>query len=135
MTRSSSKIDGWTSVHCDGTPGVELYLAPWAFTWSGRAADPIEVAHGGYGEAVEYLIDLRSWARGQLAGWSLWRTLGWFNKVCQEFDTWVGGDPDVEDAQIVEFDLVSSASTQHFIETGVHMLHAAPQEVLDRLLK
>lgn len=135
MTRSSSKIEGWTSRHCDGAPGLELYRAPWAFTWSGRSVDPIEVAYGGYGEPVVYLIDLRSWARGRLATWPLWHTLRWFNLTCEEFISWAESySADAKGASIVEFDLVSAASSQHFTETGVHMLQSASQETVRRLL-
>lgn len=105
MTSQSSKISGWTSRHSDGTPGLELYVAPWAFAWTGRFADPIEVSYGGYGEPTEYLIDMAGFPKVQeMRRLPLRRMLRWFEVVCREWAGWIeSGDWQVE-AAVVEYD-------------------------------
>jgi len=37
---------------------MEYFVGDHAFAWTGLAQDPIEVSPGGYGEPVQYLIDI-----------------------------------------------------------------------------
>ncbi|MBU2698856.1 MULTISPECIES: hypothetical protein [Pimelobacter] len=131
MATTPSKILGYDSRHCDGTPGLEYYIADgdMACAWSGNLHDPIEISLGGYGEPVEHLIlvdDLK--ATGKVPS-NLDAALLWFVQVCRE---WAGtfilanegnAHPEAIPA-CVEFDTETSASSQHYIDTGVYMLRA-----------
>ena len=56
MTSNPSNIPGYDSRHCDGRPGLEYFADGYAFAWTGKDEDLIEVSPGAYGEAVEWVI-------------------------------------------------------------------------------
>ncbi|MGH3351568.1 MAG: hypothetical protein ACRDPS_12965 [Nocardioides sp.] len=91
MTRTPSLIPGYTSRHCDGTPGLEYFQDGIAFAWSGRAEDLIEVSPGAYSEAVEWIIPsipLVSAAFAVVADVRAPSLLGHFRNACDQWLMW-----------------------------------------------
>lgn len=130
MATTPSKILGYESRHCDGTPGLEYYMSDGdiACAWSGNLQDPIEISLGGYGEPVEHLILVDDTKVFYTVPGNLDAALLWFVKVCREWVTFIldndgGAHPETIPA-CVEFDTEDSASRQHYIDTGIYMLRA-----------
>lgn len=126
MATTPSGITGYDSRHCDGTPGLEYFSDNTAFAWTGNIGDPIEVSFGGYGEAVEHLIDVSAEIAPPA---SLRVAMDWFAAVCEEWLRWsleVGDHEQHRHQQHLpvwaEFDSASSASRQSRMDTGVYML-------------
>ncbi|SDL34208.1 hypothetical protein SAMN05428985_11537 [Nocardioides sp. YR527] len=100
MTRTSSLIPGYTSRHCDGTPGLEYFQDGFAFAWSGKPEDLIEVSPGAYSEPVEWIIPTTPLAAAQFAivvdAHAPW-LLGHFRYACDQWLAWNGrrNRPDV----------------------------------------
>lgn len=127
MATNPSAIRGYTSRHSDGTPALEFFntATGHAFTWTGDRSDPIEVSAGGYGEPVTCLIQLSAAPVPK----NLVDALAWFRDVAAEWVAWLTEYGDLDNCLDLptrtEFDTASSASRQHWIETGIYMLMEA----------
>lgn len=112
LARVDSAIGGYVSRQVDGDPCLVFFAAPWAFAWSGKPGDPIEVSYGGAGEPVTNLIDLGTSYLGTTPG--LRTAIQHFTEVCT---SWAYTDED-ELGERVRVVTAESGSRQHYIDTG-----------------
>lgn len=122
MATTPSLITDYSSAHCDGEPGLEYFAENVAFAWTGNSGDPIEISNGAYGEAVAYLLDVRTALAPPLG---LREALDWFAQVCDEWLSWARGCDQTPLPIRTELDTHTSAGVQHFIDTGVFPVRMA----------